>query len=492
MSNFLKFTQIFFKIRTGRDFELSNPPGRESHYLTIAHALEKVIEGKTKRLIINVPPRYGKTEMLIHFVAWGMAYYPDSNFLYISYSHSLAKKQTQTIREVITLPHYKKIYDVEIKGDTGAKDNFETTRGGSVYAAGAGGSITGRGAGIKNATRFGGCIVIDDIHKPDEVTSDTIREGVNTWYHNTLQSRINSPNTPIIFIGQRLHEDDLASNLIKNGEWETVIIPVLDKSGNPLHPQMHDIHAIRKMQNEMPYEFASQYQQDPQPAGGGIFKPEWFVRLDNEPKILKTFITVDTAETDKSYNDATVFSFWGLYKIVQANVETDIYGLHWLDCLEIRVEPKDLHNEFLDFYRKCMAHPVKVHLCAIEKKSTGVTLLSTLKDMQGLQVVDIERTKASGNKTARYLEIQPYVARKLISLPEYGVHTDMCIEHMRKITANNTHAHDDICDTVYDAVRLSLIDKVVIKAKEKDYDSIARTFGGQLNRIDNLKSKAYR
>ncbi len=93
-SDLLLFTRTFFQVRTGRKFDLSQPPGRESHYVTIARALERVIQGKSKRLIINVPPRYGKTEMVIHFITWAMARFPNSNFLYVSYSLSLAKKQT--------------------------------------------------------------------------------------------------------------------------------------------------------------------------------------------------------------------------------------------------------------------------------------------------------------------------------------------------------------------------------------------------------------
>lgn len=494
VNSLLYFTQIFFYLRTGRKFEISYPPGRESHYISICRALTKVFDGKTKKLIINVPPRYGKTELVIHFVAWVLSQYSDSNFLYVSYSHSLAKKQTQTIRNIISLPEYRDLFKVKLKEDTSAKDNFETNYGGCVYAAGAGGSITGRGAGIKATDRFGGCIVIDDIHKPDEVTSDTIRDGINEWYYNTLQSRTNSPDTPIIFIGQRLHEDDLMGNLINTGEWETLILPSIDEAGNPLHPEMHTLEMLKKMQSESPYNFASQYQQNPQPAGGGIFKSEWFVKLEFEPDLLATFITSDTAETDKDYNDATVFSFFGIYKIKIKEIETDVYGLHWIDCIEVRVEPKDLEDVFLNFYTKCMRHKIKPKIIGLEKKSTGVTLSSVLKTYQGLHIIDINRTKASGSKTVRFLEAQPFVAAKRISLPENAVHTEMCIEHCRKITANNTHAFDDIADTLYDGIRLALIDDVVVKrvSNQTNYAKIAQTFNSTTDKIDRLKKSAYR
>ena len=64
----------------------------------------------------------------------------------------------------------------------------------------------------------------------------------------------------------------------------------------------------------------------------------------------------DTAETAKSYNDATVFSFWGVYEIESYGVKTGQYGLHWIDTLECRVEPKDLKGTFLEFWQQCMRY----------------------------------------------------------------------------------------------------------------------------------------
>ena len=459
----LKFIRHFYYLRTGRLFELSYPDGRESHYITICKALVKVMKGETTRLIINVPPRYGKTEILIHFVAWAMAQYPDSNFLYVSYSLGLAKKQTKTIRQIMGMQEYRDIFGVQMSGDTMAQGNFETTKNGSVYAAGADGEITGRGAGIKGCPRFGGCIVIDDIHKPSEVTSDTMRGSVNDWYFSTLASRLNDPlTTPIIFIGQRLHEDDLAARLIESGDFEKVIIPVLDEARNPLHPTMHSLEMLMKMQEQQPYVFASQYQQNPQPAGGGIFKPEWFYLLDDEPDILATFITADTAETSKSYNDATVFSYFGIYKIQEAGINTDLLGLHWIDCAEMHIEPKDIETEFMTFYRNCMRYKMPPSAVAIEKKSTGVTLLSVMKNIRGIRILDIERTKSMGNKTERFLSIQPIVSNKQISLPRNGKHTSHVLEHMRKITANDSHRRDDIADTLYDGIKLGIMDNIIM------------------------------
>ncbi len=472
---------------------MSDPVGRESHYITICRALTRVMLGETRRLIINVPPRYGKTELLIHFVAWALAQFDDCNFLYVSYSLGLAKKQTKTVRQIVSMNEFRDTFGVGLSDETSAQGNFETAKGGSVYAAGADGEITGRGAGIKGTDRFGGCIIIDDIHKPSEVNSDTMRQSVNDWYFNTLQSRLNEPDkTPIIFIGQRLHEDDLAGNLLKTGEWETVILPALDGASNALHPAMHSVEALYKMQDTMPYVFASQYQQDPQPAGGGIFKPEWFWQLEDEPEIVATFITADTAETDKSYNDPTVFSFFGIYRIRHGDVLTDITGLHWLDCVEIRVEPKDLEAQFMAFWANCMRYKVKPKVVAVEKKSTGVTLLSVLKTIRGLHVMDIERTKASGSKTTRFLEMQPYVASGPVSLPREGRHVERVMEHMRKITANDSHRHDDIADTLYDGIKLGIIENVIVSynpQRVQEDEQIARGIMGNFQRLLQLRSQ---
>lgn len=464
LGSLIVFTQIFYYERTGREFILSTPIGRESHYITICRELTKVFNLETLSLLINVPPGHAKSELLIHFIAWAMAHYPDSRFLYISYSHELASAHTYTIKQLMELPLYRKLFGVSIKYDSSAKDNFQTTQGGAVKAFGSLGSITGHDAGLPNVDRFSGVPVMDDMHKPDEVFSDTKRETVKRNYKSTIDMRLRSPNVPIVGIGQCLHEDDLFMNLrndFDGRKWTKIILPAEDDAGNILAPNILSREMIERKKKYSPYEYWAQLQQNPQPSGGGIFRVDDFYLMDDEPKILQTIITIDTAETSKDYNDATVMSFWGLYKIEDDFIESDLWGLHWIDCREIWVEPKDLESEFRDFYAGCMRYKIKPNLVAVEKKSTGVTLLSVLSAIRGLKTMNIERTAASGSKTARFLSIQPIVSRKQISLPRYGKHTRMCIEHCSKITNNNTHKRDDIADSMYDAIKIALIDKTL-------------------------------
>lgn len=282
----LLFTQVFYKLRTGKEFQLSYPQCRESHFISICRELTRVMRGEVDLLVINIAPRYGKTELLIHFVAWCMAKYPDCNFLYTSYTHNLASTQSATIRDILMLPEYRQLFFVDIKQSSKAKFDFKTTENGGVYAAGLDGTILGRGAGIKGINRFGGAIIIDDAHKEAEVHSDVTRQSVIDRYEGTLLSRRNDGfRTPIIFIGQCLHEADLAAHLRAEIEDDTtgrkklLSLSSLDAANNALYPEIHTKEELLEMQEKNPYVFAAQHQQNPQPSGGGLFKEDDFKLL---------------------------------------------------------------------------------------------------------------------------------------------------------------------------------------------------------------------
>lgn len=497
LADLFTFHRFMFEKRTGREFMLSRPDGNESHFKTVCRELEDAFYLKSTRLVINLPPGWAKSELCKSFIAWCFGHYPDCKFLYISHSFELATLHTASIKQTMCMPIYRQLFGIDIRRDSSAKDFFMTTENGAVAAFGSGSGITGHDAGLPGLPRFSGAIVIDDIHKPEEIHSDTIRERVKRNYFETIERRLRAPNVPVLLIGQRLHEDDLIAHLLEGADgqqWKKVIIKALDDCGNARYPEVNPKAQLLLMQQKQPYVFASQYQQDPMPAGGGLFQESWFPLLDYTPKILATFVTCDSAETKEEYNDATVFSFWGLYNIsFNGTTISDMFGLHWIDCTEIRLEPKDLQDYFLDFWTGCMRYDVKPKFAAIEKKSTGVTLVSVLKNIPGLRIIDIERSGSKNNKTTRFIEMQPFIAGAQVSLPAHGKHTKMCLEHMRKITANNVHKFDDICDTAYDAVKMSLIDKIII-SKEiagQDYGAVAKNLMSGYNQADRLRSKAY-
>lgn len=468
----LEFMRFFYEHITGRKFIVSQPIGRESHHITIAKALTKAFNLETLRLIINVPPGHNKSTMLSLWTAWAWAHYPDSNFLYISYSQELAAKHTAFIKSVVSCRMYQYLFDISIDPASRAKDAFKTTAGGSIMAFGSLGSITGQDAGLMGVNRFGGAIILDDSIKLADAHSDTIRERVLTNYDEAIRQRCRGMTVPIINIEQRSHEADLPSHLMSGKDvdiWNVVILKGLDAAGNALYPEFMSTEKLLDLQEKSPYVFASQIQQDPLPAGGALFKPEWFPILEEEPQIIMTFITADTAETNKSWNDATVFSFWGLYEIESLGKKTGQMALHWLDCEELRIEPRDLESSFMDFYTNCMRHPVPPLIAAIERKSTGVTLISALEKLRGIEIRPIDRNKRTGGKNQRFggqdiltgISMQSFIAGKLISFTAGARHAEMCIKHMAKITANNTHRFDDIADTAYDAMYMAFVSKTL-------------------------------
>ncbi len=485
----LEFMRTFFPILTGREFLVSHPIGREPHQITVCKALTRAFDLKlyNQRLLLNIPPGHGKSVMLSLWIAWCMASYPDSNFLYISYSKSVAAKHTDFIRQLMGSRHYQYLFDVHLRDDSRAKDLFKTTAGGTIGAFGSSGAITGQDGGLPNLNRFSGAVVLDDAHKPDEVHSDPVRQGVIDNYQETISQRLRGVNVPLICLGQRLHEDDLPAFFLsgKEGyEWETIILKSIDAAGNALYPENFPLKKLRIAEKHNRYVFAAQHQQEPLPAGGGLFQKSDFAILDYEPKFIQTFITVDTAETNNSWNDATVFSFWGLYEMEVGGRKINKMALHWLDCVELRIEPKHLKDAFLDFYGEASRHPVAPLMAAIEKKSTGVTLVSVLEDIRGLAIRKIERAGAANNKTQRFIDIQGFIAAKLVSFTEGARHLEGCVLHMSKITANNTHRHDDIADTCADAVRIALIDKslYINDNKSRERKEIIATLNASLER----------
>lgn len=302
-SDLLDFTVHMFRERKGTDLM------RAAHQDLICAALERVVIGRVKRLIINMPPRAGKTELaVVSFIAWCMGNWPHSHFIHASYSKRLAATNAYAVRSVIQHESYAQIFPgVALAGDSTAKDEFRTNAGGVVYATGSEGTITGYGAGSMDA-HFGGAIVIDDPHKAGEASSDIMRQNVIDWFGETMESRKNSPDTPIIIIMQRLHENDLTGFLMEGGngeEWELLKIPALDEDGNSFWPRQFPTEMLERLERVNPYVYAGQYQQEPAPRAGGDFKPHNIEIIDALPARLKFVRGWDLAATTKKTSDFT-------------------------------------------------------------------------------------------------------------------------------------------------------------------------------------------
>lgn len=276
---------------------------RARHHRIICDALMRVFSGECKRLIINVPPRYGKTELaVLMFISWAIGKAPDAEFIHTSYSATLAANNSANVRNIVEHEAFREIFPaVELAGDSRAKDHWKTTAGGVMYAVGSGGAITGFGAG-KMRPGFGGAIIIDDPIKPDEARSDIIRTGVLDWFQNTLESRKNDPgNTPIILIMQRVHQEDLSGWLLEggNGEsWEHVCLASEGEGGEPLWPEKHSSEDLARMRMANPYVYAGQYLQTPAPPSGGIFRPDMLQPVGADPAGVEWVRGWDLASLD--------------------------------------------------------------------------------------------------------------------------------------------------------------------------------------------------
>ena len=173
------FTRWLFYQRRGYIWQ------RARHHALICDALERVFNGETKRLIINIPPRYSKTEIaVVNFIAWAMGRVPDCEFIHASYSATLAVNNSVQIRNLVQHEEYRAIFpNVELASES--SHHWKTTAGGVMYATGTGGTITGFGAG-KHRKGFGGAIILDDLHKADEARSEVRRQNDIDWFQNTL------------------------------------------------------------------------------------------------------------------------------------------------------------------------------------------------------------------------------------------------------------------------------------------------------------------
>lgn len=272
------------------------------HHALICDALMRVFRGETKRLIINVPPRYSKTELaVVNFIAWAMGQVPDAEFIHASYSGTLAGNNSSNVRGLVQHEAYREIFPGLVLSSD-AQHHWQTTEGGVMYATGAGGTITGFGAG-KHREGFGGAIIIDDPHKADEARSDVIRQGVIDWFQNTLESRKNSQDTPIILIMQRLHEKDLAGWLLGGGngeKWDHLCLSAWNDDGTPLWPEKHAAADLERMERAAPYVFAGQYRQKPSPPAGGTIQPDQMQIIDALPAVPIEWVRGwDFAATEK-------------------------------------------------------------------------------------------------------------------------------------------------------------------------------------------------
>lgn len=331
LSSLEKYTKAMFKAQNKRSFTVNH------HHKLIFEALQDVVDGKCKRLMINMPPRYSKTEVVIkQFISWCFALNPVCKFLHLSYSDLLVKDNSATVRSIMMEPLYKTLFpDSALEREKGSSERWKTIAGGEMYAVSTQGQVTGFGAGLVDEDYsnmsyddltfdaelnqmlgligakeniFNGAILIDDPMKPEDGESEIVRERINTRFESTIRNRVNSRNTPIIIIMQRLHENDLCGYLLDKEpeQWRVLSLPAIQEDPitgekSALWPMKHTLEELEHIRELNPIIFETQYMQDPKPKEGlmysegfATYRPE---ELPTGKDAVHRWNYTDTADT---------------------------------------------------------------------------------------------------------------------------------------------------------------------------------------------------
>lgn len=400
----LRFTEHFFKELRAETF-IEN-----EHHRQIAETLQKVERGEILNLVINMPPRYGKTELaVINWVAHSIARNPKAKFIHLSYSDDLALDNSAKIREIIKSDKFQELWPIELKQDSDSKKLWYTQAGGGLYATASGSAITGFGAGATQEDddgKFYGAIIIDDPLKVDDARSEIERNKINNRLNETIKSRRNSRKTPIIIIMQRLHDEDMAGYALAGGmgeEFHHLNLKALRDDGTALWPLKHTAQELDLMRTHDRHTFASQYQQQPVPTEGAVFKLQWFqryLRLPSAPPRTMIVHSWDTASKAKEHNDPSCCTVW--------HVTPTAWYL--ADVVHGRWEYPELRKRVFT-----MAADQKPDFILIEDKATGQSLIQELQAGTSYPVLAIE---PHGDKETRARITTGLVEAGRLLLPE--------------------------------------------------------------------------
>ena len=436
-----------------RSFYELNPQtafSKSPHIEVLASRLEACRQGKTKRLIVNLPPRSLKSHAAtVAFPAWLLGHKPAIQIICASYGQELADKHARDCRTLMASEFYQKLFPrTRLSSEKKSVNEFLTTGEGFRMSTSVGGVLTGRGADI---------IILDDPLKPDEALSETRRRSVNEWYDNTLVSRLNSKeNGIIIIVMQRLHQDDLVGHVLNQEGWEVLSFPAIAeedelhlienawgrrrferKISEVLQPDRESRSTLEGIRATIgSYNFASQYQQTPVPLGGAIIKTEWLKYYD-PGDLPDRFVCVlqswDTANKSGELNDFSVCTTWG--------ATFDCYYL--LDVFRRRLDYPELKRAV---HEQARQHRADVIL--IEDRASGTQLIQDLC-AEGLYGVKPYDPLPGNDKILRlYAQSAEFESGRVL-LPRSAPWLD---EYVREITAFPGSKYDDQVDSTTQAL----------------------------------------
>ncbi len=408
-SSLLPFCQY-----TSRNYQ--TPP----HIVALAEDLEAIERGDLKRLIVVMPPRHGKSEIISkRFPCWYLGRHPTDRIVQVGYAESIALVHSRQARDIFISQEVRRLFpDVTyrperpgqemIKPPRQAAHEWGTVDGGSYYAVGIGGGLTGRGYDVG--------IIDDPVKDSEEAESATYRQRVWDWYVRVFFTRA-EPGAAIIVVMTRWHHDDLVGRLLKLSakdpkadQWKVLHFPAIDEEGNALWPERYPVEELEKTragQADNPDEpgqgsraFESLYQGNPALVAGQIIKREWWKFYRERPKFLRIVQSWDTAFKTENWNDYTVCTTWG---------ETDT-GWYLLDVWRVKVEFPELKRAVVALYERDLPDAV-----IVEDKASGQSLIQELIRETKIPVLAI---KVDRDKIARANLVTPTIESGRVYLPE--------------------------------------------------------------------------
>ena len=438
------------------------------HLVLLADKLEQVSRGEIKRLIVTMPPRHGKSELVsLRFPCWYLALHPEDFIVQAGYAESIALTHSRRARDVFISAEMTRLFpDLHYRPERAAQEvivperqaahEWGTKLGGSYYAVGIGGGLTGRGFNIG--------IIDDPIKDAQEAASQTMRDNIWEWYQTVFYTRM-QPDARIIVVMTRWHHDDLVGRLLKlarndpqSDRWEILHLPAI-KDGKALWPERYPLDVLERIragQTDNPNEpgrgsraFESLYQGNPSIAAGNIFKREWWHYYKAVPKFTRTIHSWDTAFKTKAQNDYSVCTVWGEH----------VTGLYLLDIYRQKVEFPELKRSAIALYGRD-----KPAVVLVEDKASGQSLIQELERNTRIPILPV---KVDSDKTARAYAITPYIESGRVFLPESA---PWLYEYMEELSSFPNGEHDDLVDSSTQAI--NWLNQRPVREEIRIYDSM--------------------
>lgn len=380
------------------------------HHRKLARIFEEIAAGKRKRVIVNIAPRHGKSEMISYLApAWFLGNYPQKKVIMSSHTADLAVNFGRRVRNLVGTASYKDIFpQVELQADSKSASRWGTNFNGEYFAIGVGGALAGRGADL---------FIIDDPHSEQEAKQGRaeVFEPAWEWFQSGPIQRL-MPGGAIIVVMTRWSKLDLTGQIIdhmtKNedaDEWEVVEFPaILDDK--PLWPEFWTIDELLAKKASMDVRYwQAQYMQNPVSEEGALIKREWWQvwEEDQPPECEFTIMALDAAQEAHNRADYNALTTWGVFM----NRKTNQYNIILLNAIKERLEYPELKAMVTEQYKEWAPDSF-----IVEKKSAGSALYQEMR-RAGVPVAEFTPGKGQ-DKISRVNAITDLFASGIVWAPD--------------------------------------------------------------------------